>query len=132
MRNIIKYSLIFLVGGLLYNLLEIIWRGFSHISMTLAGGLSILFIFILNELFPELNIILKSIISAIFITLVEFISGYIVNIKMGLGVWNYSSLPFNLLGQISLPFSAIWFLLSIPANFVCKKLQLSLEKKPFL
>ncbi len=122
MKKSFKYLLIFLFGGLLYNLLEIIWRGFSHISMTIAGGLCVLFIFLLNELFPKLNVFLKSLISALFITTVEFISGYIVNIKMGLGVWNYSSLPFNLLGQISLPFTAIWFLLSIPANFVCKKL----------
>ena len=124
MIKIFKYLLIFLFGGLLYNLLEIIWRGFSHISMTLAGGLSVLFIYLLNEFFPDVNIFLKSLISALFITAVEFVSGYIVNIKMGLGVWNYSSLPFNLLGQISLPFSVIWFFLSIPANFICKKLSI--------
>jgi uncharacterized membrane protein len=30
-------------------------------------------------------------------------------------MWDYSTLPFNILGQICLPFSLIWIVLSFPA-----------------
>lgn len=43
---------------------------------------------------------------------VEFITGLVVNIWLGLGVWDYSNMPFNLLGQICLPFAFAWVALS--------------------
>lgn len=46
-------------------------------------------------------------------TLLEFITGCIVNLWLGWNVWNYSSLPLNILGQISLPFILIWCGLSL-------------------
>ena len=51
-------------------------------------------------------------IGAIIITALEFIVGVIVNLILKWNIWDYSMLPFNILGQISLPFSLIWFLLS--------------------
>lgn len=33
----------------------------------------------------------------------------LVNRVMHLGVWDYSAAPFNLLGQICLPFTLLWF-----------------------
>ena len=30
---------IFLIGGALYNLIEILWRGYTHWSMFIVGGL---------------------------------------------------------------------------------------------
>lgn len=47
----------------------------------------------------------------------EFTSGVFINIVLGLGVWDYSALPFNVLGQVCLPFSALWLLLSVPAIY---------------
>ena len=41
MRNI-KYFALFSIGGLLYGLMEISWRGHSHISMFVAGGICFL------------------------------------------------------------------------------------------
>ena len=49
---------------------------------------------------------------SILITVFEFILGYILNIKLGLGIWDYSNIPFNIMGQICLPFSFLWFVLS--------------------
>ena len=51
------------------------------------------------------------------ITVMEFTSGVIVNLVMGLEVWDYSALPMNVMGQICLPYSALWFMLSIPAIY---------------
>ena len=44
----------------------------------------------------------------IFITATEFITGIIVNRWMGWAVWDYSNLPLNVLGQISLPFVLVF------------------------
>lgn len=68
-RTVRKNSLLFLAGSGLYPLLEVLWRGYSHASMALAGGVC---------------------------------------------------LPLNIMGQICLPFSLIWFVLTIPASALCK------------
>ena len=46
-------------------------------------------------------------------TVIEFISGLIINVWLGLDVWDYSNLPLNVMGQICLPFSIIWFFMSL-------------------
>lgn len=122
MKKTLKYLSIAAVGGLAYNFLEIVWRGYTHISMTVAGGVCLVLIYIVNERFPSSPLIIKSLAGAVIITAVEFISGYIVNIKMGLAVWNYSDRQFHFMGQICLLYSVLWFLLCIPINLICKKL----------
>lgn len=54
----------------------------------------------------------QSILGAIIITIFEFIVGVIVNIILKWNVWNYATVPFNIMGQICLPFSLIWIVLS--------------------
>ena len=39
-------------------------------------------------------------------------AGLVLNICLGMAVWDYSTLPGNLWGQICLPFSALWALLA--------------------
>ena len=55
----------------------------------------------------------RALMGALLITAVEFITGYIVNIRLGWNVWSYSHIPINLLGQISLLFSCIWYFMSL-------------------
>lgn len=55
----------------------------------------------------------QSIVSAVIITIFEFFTGCIVNLWLGLGVWDYSGLPFNLYGQICLYFFVLWIPLSV-------------------
>ena len=38
-RKTAKLATLFTVGGLLYGLIEIAWRGHTHISMFVVGGL---------------------------------------------------------------------------------------------
>lgn len=57
----------------------------------------------------------QMLIGAIVITTLEFVCGCIVNLWLGWNVWDYSNMPFNLLGQICLPFTVIWFFLSAVA-----------------
>lgn len=113
-NRFLKYCLLFLVGGFAYGAFEIICRGYSHVSMFIAGGICFILIGLLNHLLPwEMSLISQMVISSLIITTVEFITGLIVNVWMGLGVWDYSSLPYNVLGQICLLYTNIWFFVSL-------------------
>lgn len=120
----LRYLAMFCFGGLSYGILEIIWRGGTHISMFLAGGICFLAIFLTDEreLFGG-AMLLQAPFCAAIITAVEFGFGVVVNRAMGLEVWDYSELPMNFLGQICLPFSAIWLALSFPALWASRLLR---------
>lgn len=111
--RVIKYIVLFLIGGAAYFGIEILWRGYSHWTMFLLGGLCFVIVGALNNWLPwEMDIEKQAGIGAIIITVLEFIVGVIVNLVLKWNVWDYSLLPFNILGQISLPFTLIWIVLS--------------------
>lgn len=58
---------------------------------------------------------MQGVIGACFITAMELVSGLILNVWLGLGIWDYSAIPLNFMGQICLPFSILWVLLSVVA-----------------
>ncbi len=60
----------------------------------------------------EIPFIVKCIIGMTIITGIELIFGIAFNIILKEHVWDYSGMPLNFLGQICLPFSALWFILS--------------------
>ena len=115
--------LIYVLFGMVYYICEIIWRGHSHFTMVILGGICGLIIGQFDEGTPNMNIFLQMLLGAIVITSLEFVSGYIINIKLGLGVWDYSNQPFNILGQICPQFSILWFFLSYPAIKIDNKLR---------
>ena len=121
-RNFFLYASAFAAGAVGYPLLEVAFRGRSHISMALAGGLSLAFIFYLGRRMPKAPLLLRAVLSALFITAVELSIGVVVNLNLHLGVWDYTGLPLNLWGQICLPFTGIWFLLSLPLCALAEKL----------
>lgn len=112
MKNIIKYIILFLIGGCVYYSIEIIARGFSHWTMFMVGAICFILIGAINEITPKMPLLKQMLLSAIIITFIEFISGCILNIWLGLNIWDYSNEPFNLLGQINLKHTIYWFLLS--------------------
>lgn len=77
------FLLCFLLGGVGYVLIELLWRGRSHFSMFIAGGFAFA---LLHALFQRyaLPLPVKCIAGALVITAIEFIAGYIVNLRMGL------------------------------------------------
>jgi uncharacterized membrane protein len=115
--KLLEYLVIFLIGGTVYVGIEILYRGYSHWSMFIVGGICLIVIGLLNEgLIPSSwGIIKQMLLGAVIITCIEFITGCIVNLGLGLNVWDYSNLPLNIAGQICLPFSIIWFFLSYVA-----------------
>lgn len=128
-----KDALIFLTGGTLYPIMEIVWRGYSHYSMALAGGISL---FLINKLccckYKEKKLYLKCTMGSAVITGVELVVGIVFNKMLLMNVWDYSMLPMNILGQICLPFSLIWFLITIPAIYICGKINGAVDKRQAL
>lgn len=113
-----KETIIFLIFGFLYICIELFYRGHTHISMFFVGGLCGVLIGLINDNTPDIPLFYQCILGTIIVTTIEFISGCYLNIYLGLGVWDYSHMPFNLLGQICLPFSVIWMFLSIPVIYL--------------
>ena len=129
----LKYILLFFIGGYSYCGVELLFRGFSHISMLIAGGICFILIGLLNDVFPhKISIISQMVISSLIITAVEFIVGMIVNVWLDLNVWDYSNLPYNFKGQICLLYTNIWFILSLAAILLDDYLKYFLlgEEKP--
>ena len=114
--KIFKEEKLFLIGGLLYYLIEMLYRGYSHWTMFLLGGVCFILIGGVNEYIPwKMPLWQQGIIGSLIITAGELIIGYIVNIRLGWQIWNYQDMPFNFMGQICLPFSLLWILVSLAA-----------------
>lgn len=108
-----------MVGSLGYTWIELIWRGHTHWTMAVAGGVCLSIVYFMNNQIKA-PLFVKCIFSCITITEVEFIIGCIVNIFLKWSVWDYSNIPFNFLGQICLLYSFFWLLLSVPMIKLCE------------
>ncbi len=110
------YMIMFFTGGFLYCGMEILYRGYSHISMLLAGGICFLMIGVIENILGEAaSIIGQMLVCGLMITAVELVIGMIVNRQLHLNVWDYSREQYNFKGQICLLNCNLWFLLSGPA-----------------
>ena len=108
-----KYFILGIIGGAVYVLLEMLWRGYSHWTMFLLGAVCFILIGLVNEVFEwDTPLILQMFCGCAIITALEFVTGCIVNLWLGWDVWDYSSEWGNLLGQICPKFSVIWFFVS--------------------
>lgn len=121
------------IGGMLYVCLEHLWRGRSHPSMFLLGGVCFLLIGALNQT-PHtagVGILWQSILGAAIVTVLEFACGMIVNVALSMNVWDYSHLPLNLMGQICLPFFLLWIPVSAMAILADDVLRFALFHEPW-
>ena len=108
----LKNLLIFSIFGLTYGLIEILWRGYTHPSMVIVGGICGLLIGLLNEKNKKINLLQQMVEGMVIVTVLEFVSGIVLNLCLGLNVWDYSNMRFNLLGQVCPQFCIAWFFLS--------------------
>ena len=88
--------------------------------MFFAGGVCFLLLGRLNTVCPRLKWPLRSIVGALIITMVELAAGLLVNRQYG--VWDYRHLPLNFCGQICLPFTLLWVLISLGAMWLYARL----------
>ncbi len=115
------------VGGILYGMVEILWRHYTHWTMILTGGTCFAVLYRIFKKIALWSVWLKCITGSAVITLTELIAGYIFNIKMHMKVWDYSRQPLNFHGQICPLYSALWGVLTIPILALCGLISKKLE-----
>lgn len=108
-----KLSVLFYLGGMCYAGLELLWRGFTHWSMFVLGGICFVLVGNLKRLRPRRPLPLRATEAALLITVLELGCGLLVN--RNYRVWDYRQMPLNFLGQICLPFSLLWVPVSLGA-----------------
>ncbi len=109
MRRYLKLTFLFVAGGLLYNVLELFYRGWTHWTMFLLGGLCFVCLGLINEVIPWETPLWKQVfLGTVTVTVLEFLTGCIVNLWLGWKVWDYSGMPGNVLGQICPQYLLLW------------------------
>lgn len=107
-------------GGGVYFFGEVIWKSSQGRPETISWtmfALAIILVVPLERFGAELPwgmpLVGQACICAIAITAVEFVAGLILNMWLGLGIWDYSHMTGNIFGQICPQFTLLWFFLSI-------------------
>lgn len=103
------------IGGFGYNLIEILWRGHTHWSMFLLGGACFELMGCVHRRMTRTPLALRGAVCALGVTALELLCGCIVNLHFHWDVWDYSSRPFNILGQICPLYTAFWYFLGLAA-----------------
>ena len=125
MKKIKKDTVFFVLGGAGYGTIEVLWRGYTHWAMLVAGGICFMGFSRIAKKFKNRSIFLKSALCALSVTVVEGIFGIIFNIILKENIWDYSSLPLNVMGQICPLYTFLWGIL----GFVFIPLADALNKK---
>ena len=123
----LKYSFIFCLFAIVGWIIELIYR--SNITKKLVNpgfmtgcvvplyGFGAIIINILCVCFSDINlkyrVLFIFIISIIFLSFLEFVSGWIVFKLFNLSLWDYSNHKFNYKGFVCLYFSVIWGIFSV-------------------
>jgi len=119
-KKIISNLILFVLCGFIYNIIEILWRGYTHWSMFFLSGTCVVLInlFLLN-FECRWPVFVRCMLGGIMITALEFITGCVVNIGLKMNVWDYSMVKFNILGQICPVNTCFWIILTLPILFFC-------------
>lgn len=114
MKKFFKHVFLFTVFGSLYCLIEILFRGYTHPAMFYIGGICGVLIGLLNEVIEWTTPLpYQMLVGGGIVTSIELATGCILNLRLGLNIWDYTNIPGNILGQICLPFSIAWCFLSL-------------------
>lgn len=118
-RKWVVSMLLWMWTGGVYFFGEVIWKTSQGRSGMISWTMFLLAIILAvplerfgAELPWEMPLIWQSCICAVAITAVEFVTGLILNVWLGLGVWDYAHMTGNIMGQICPAFTFLWFFLS--------------------
>lgn len=82
--------------------------------MFALGGLCFVCLGLINEVLPwQMPLWQQMIIGACIITVLEFITGCVINLWLGWGVWDYSGMPGNIMGQVCPQYILLWLPVSL-------------------
>ena len=115
----LEYLTVYAIGALGYGLMELLYRGFTHWTMLLAGGLCFTGLYLIVNV-GKFPLWAACALGGLLITAVELLTGLLVNVVLKWNVWDYSGAPLQLLGQICLPFSLLWLGVCLPASYLCR------------
>lgn len=103
----------FMIGGFIYCLIELIYRGYTDISMYILAGFCSVIMAGLNDLFSfDMQFPLQVSIASIACIFGEYITGLLVN--QNFEIWDYRNLPGTFANdQLNIVFCLAWFGLSI-------------------
>ncbi len=104
-----------------YVALELLWRGRSHPSMFLAGGMCFLLLGRLDRVLPRRAMLRRGLVGAGVITAVELLVGLVFNRHFR--VWDYRRMPLNFCGQVCVPFFILWIPLSLGAMLLYRRVE---------
>ena len=114
LKRVIKYTVLFIAFSALYVWIEIMFRNRSDRSMLALGGVLGIALGLLNNIIPwSMGLVQQGLIGGfLIVTPMEYFVGkFLVN--QDLSIWNYNNMPWNIDGQICLPFTLIWCIISV-------------------
>lgn len=119
---------------MVYVGMELLWRGWSHWSMFVVGGICFLLIGSIEKVFPNMPLVIQSIFGGCLVTSMELLSGLILNVLLDMHIWDYSGLPMNFMGQVCLSYYFLWIFVSFLAIWADRLLRMGLfrEKVHFI
>lgn len=124
-----EYFLVFITGMLSYPLLEIAWRGYTHITMAFAGGICLTAIYFISCRRSYAGLLPTAFLGAGVITAVELTFGLVFNVAAGMNIWDYSERPANFMGQICAEYVLLWFALCLAVVPVCRLIHRRLDAR---
>ena len=121
--------IVFMVGAVGYGLLECLWRGRTHWSMLLAGGLCFSMLTHIEQVCNKWRYLYRCVLGSGVITMIELIFGLIFNRLLHRNVWDYSHIRYNVAGQICLLYSVLWGFLTALVLPICHRLMDTLQRR---
>ncbi len=107
-KKLKKDAAFFATGGAGYGIIELLWRGHTHWSMLIAGGMCFTIFSRIAERCRKRSLIYKAVLCSMSVTVVEFGFGIVFNKILKMNVWDYSKMPYNILGQICPLYTVLW------------------------
>ena len=117
---------LFSLGGSGYCLTELLWRRRTDWSMFFLGGTCFLLIGKLNR--TRLPFVCRVFSGSALITALELTAGLLI--IRDYHIWDYRKMPFQYRGQICLPYSLLWLLLSAGALWLDSAVDPAVKKDP--
>jgi len=100
----------FILGGIIYMGIEVLYDNTSDRCMGFIGGLA----FVISSILLMFNLpyLINCLLIGVIVTVLELIGGLVFNRKYH--IWDYRKLPFNILGHVCLLFTVIWIVVIAP------------------
>ena len=103
-------------GGTVYFLLEVAYKTIFGEPERISWTMLVVAIFLTvavercgYQLPWHVPLLIQALACAALVTVTELAAGLILNVWLGMGIWDYSKLPGNLWGQICPQFAAVWW-----------------------